>query len=89
MRISLVQEVERSLDRVGGAAARIDALKRFKAIEEFKILVECVGDGSLETLQERLSLLADCCIRQAAAWTEPAPDGMNGTWLSMKLNGTK
>ncbi len=70
-------------------AKRRDQIRRFKAIEEFKILVEWVGDGSLETLQERLSLLADCCIRQAAAWTEPAPGGMNGTWLSMKLNGTK
>ena len=70
-------------------AKRRDQIRRFKAIEEFKILVEWVGDGSLETLQERLSLLADCCIRQTAAWTEPAPGRMNGTWLSMKLNGRK
>src|SRR5262245_25151933 len=39
---------------------RRDQIRRFKAIEEFKILVEWVEDKSLETLQERLSLLADC-----------------------------
>jgi len=47
---------------------RRDQIRRFKAIEEFKILVESVNDGSLTELQERLSLLADMCVAQGAAW---------------------
>lgn len=50
---------------------RRDEIRRFKAIEEFKILVESVNDGSLTELQKRLSLLADTCIGQVAAWHEP------------------
>ena len=50
---------------------RPDQLRRFKAIEEFKILVEWVSDGSQGRLQERLSLLADSCVAQAAGWHVP------------------
>ena len=38
---------------------RRNHIRRFKAIEEFKILVEAVSDGSLSDLQQRLSLLAN------------------------------
>jgi glutamate-ammonia-ligase adenylyltransferase len=50
---------------------RFSRIRRFKAIEEFKILVESVSDGSLTLLQQRLSLLADTCVAQAAAWSVP------------------
>lgn len=51
--------------------ARFSRIRRVKAIEEFKILAESVSDGSLTRLQERLSLLADTCVAQAAAWSLP------------------
>lgn len=70
--------------------ARIDPhnrggqIRRFKAIEEFKILVEAVSDGSLTQLQERLSLLAAACVVQAAAWH--APDERGGfDWVIVAL----
>ncbi|MBI4521726.1 MAG: bifunctional [glutamate--ammonia ligase]-adenylyl-L-tyrosine phosphorylase/[glutamate--ammonia-ligase] adenylyltransferase, partial [Gemmatimonadetes bacterium] len=50
---------------------RLGQIRRLKAIEEFKILVESVSDGSLTRLEERLSLLADTCVAQAAAWSLP------------------
>jgi [glutamine synthetase] adenylyltransferase / [glutamine synthetase]-adenylyl-L-tyrosine phosphorylase len=63
---------------------RGDQIRRFKAIEEFKILVESVSDGSLTGLQERLSLLADTCVAQAAAWHAPA-EGGGFEWVIVAL----
>ena len=63
---------------------RLARIRRFKAIEEFKILVESVSDGSLTRLQQRLSLLADACVRQAAAWSEP-PAPHDVEWVIVAL----
>lgn len=64
----------RYIDRLSriGDQRRHDELRRFKAIEEFKILVEWLTTGSLGMLQQRLSLLADCCVMQVATWHAPA-----------------
>jgi glutamate-ammonia-ligase adenylyltransferase len=51
---------------------RMDAVRRFKRNEEFKILVGWLATGALDQLHERLSLLADYCIAQAARWHAPA-----------------
>ncbi len=64
-------------------AKRGDQLRRFKAIEEFKILVEWVSDGSLAKLQQRFSLLADSCVARAAAWH--APDDPEAEWVIAAL----
>ncbi|MBI4521283.1 MAG: hypothetical protein HY701_10625 [Gemmatimonadetes bacterium] len=55
-------------------AERRDQIRRFKAIEEFKVVVDWLSDGVLGTLQERLSLLADGCVTRVATWL----DGGNG-----------
>jgi [glutamine synthetase] adenylyltransferase / [glutamine synthetase]-adenylyl-L-tyrosine phosphorylase len=73
------------IDRAHGR----DQLRRFKALEEFKVLVDWVGTRSLSTLQQRLSLLAECCVTQAAAWHAPAgDDGLEWVILALgKLGG--
>lgn len=63
---------------------RHDQLRRFKAIEEFKILVEWVSDGSLGKLQQRLSLLADACIAEATRW-QAAEDATHSDWVIVGL----
>jgi glutamate-ammonia-ligase adenylyltransferase len=62
---------------------RRDQLRRLKAVEEFKILVEWVSDGSLLKLQQRLSLLADACIAEAARWQ--APHDTTQDWVIVGL----
>ena len=47
-------------------------MRRFKLIEEFKILVEWLGGGTFDDLQEKLSLLAGCCVEHAARSHAPA-----------------
>lgn len=67
-------------------ADRMDALRRFKRNEEFKILVGWLATGSLEQLHQRLSLLADYCIAQVARWHAPAPLDQAGTsWAVVAL----
>jgi glutamate-ammonia-ligase adenylyltransferase len=51
-------------------ARRDDDVRRFKASEEFKALVEWISDGAIAALQVRLSLLAECCVEYAAGWEE-------------------
>jgi glutamate-ammonia-ligase adenylyltransferase len=63
---------------------RRNQIRRFKAIEEFKILVEAVSDGSLTDLQQRLSLLADVCVEHAAAWSA-SPDRSGSEWVIVAL----
>jgi glutamate-ammonia-ligase adenylyltransferase len=52
--------------------ARMGQVRRLKALEEFKIVREwLVGGplgGTLDTLQEKLSLLAELCVERAARW---------------------
>ncbi|RPH64738.1 MAG: hypothetical protein EHM89_00975, partial [Acidobacteria bacterium] len=63
---------------------RRNHIRRFKAIEEFKILVEAVSDGSLTDLQQRLSLLADICVEHAAEWST-SPDHSRSDWAIVAL----
>ncbi len=76
--------------RYKSALARVDPderrnqIRRFKAIEEFKILVDAVSDGSLTDLQQRLSLLADICVEHAAHWSTP-PDHSRAEWAIVAL----
>jgi glutamate-ammonia-ligase adenylyltransferase len=65
-----------------------DQIRRFKAIEEFKILLDWAADRSLAALQERLSLLADCSVARAAAWNAPEPAAAEWAILALgKLGG--
>ena len=50
---------------------RMLALRRFKHSHEFKILVRWLATGSLDQLQEELSLLADYCTAGVARWRAP------------------
>ena len=47
---------------------RMSQVRRLKLIEEAKALFEWLAGGTLETLQEKLSTLADCCVERAARW---------------------
>ena len=51
---------------------RMHQVRRFRLLEEFKILVEWMAGGTFGDLQEKLSLLADCCVARAARWHAPA-----------------
>ena len=51
-----------------GRERLMNCVRRFKAIEEFKLLVAWLGGGALETLEERLSILADCIVDATARW---------------------
>jgi glutamate-ammonia-ligase adenylyltransferase len=53
---------------------RMSRVRRLRALEEFKIVLEWIGGGSLDVLQEKLSLLAACCVEHAAWWHSPGPD---------------
>src|SRR5262249_48128894 len=69
-----------------GHDARMDAIRRFKRHEEFKILVAWLETGSLDDLQEQLTLLADCCIGRAARWHAPVPVlDAGGAWAVVGL----
>lgn len=58
------------LDRMEGLERldRLNQIRRFKLVEEFKTLVGWLADGSCDILQGKLSLLADCCVERAALW---------------------
>jgi len=53
---------------------RMSRVRRFRALQEFKIVFEWLAGGSLEVLQEKLSLLAECCVERAAWWHAPLVD---------------
>ena len=65
-----------------GFAALADPFRRFKAIEEFKAIVEWLGNPSLATLNEKLSLIADAALEwsgdRAEVGTLLADDGSGG-----------
>ncbi len=58
----------------------LDELRRFKSVEEFKILVSWLRNGSLEECQEQLSRLAQFCVTRVAKWhaAPVAPAGRAG-----------
>ncbi len=92
---SLRRSFEANLTRMerSDRSERLDALRRFKQNEEFKILVAWLATGSLDQLHQRLSLLADYCIAQVARWHAPAPlDQAGASWAIValgKLGGTE
>ena len=64
-------------------AGLADPFRRFKAIEEFKAIVEWLGNRSLPTLNLKLSLIADAALvwsgDRAAVETLLADDGSGGS----------
>ncbi len=44
---------------------RMKQVRRVKSIEETKILFEWLSGGTLESLQQKLSSLADCCVERS------------------------
>ncbi|HEV8132847.1 MAG TPA: hypothetical protein VGQ81_16490 [Acidobacteriota bacterium] len=77
------------LDKIDTAdpSRRDDELRRFKSIEEFKTLVAWLFNGSLEECQERLSILAQCCIGKVAQWHDPSETGRNRRQRPSKSGG--
>lgn len=66
--------------------ARLDAVRRFKRHEEFKILVGWLATESLDDLQHRLTLLADYCVSRSAEWLAPVPiDSREASWAIVAL----
>ena len=63
-------------------AISTDPFRRFKAIEEFKAIVEWLDSGSLPTLNLKLSIVADAALNWSGALAEAetlvAPDGSGG-----------
>ena len=57
------------LAQIGGETLddAVDPFRRFKAIEEFKVLIEWLDGGTLHTLNRKLSLTADTGLGWAAA----------------------
>jgi glutamate-ammonia-ligase adenylyltransferase len=67
-------------------AGRSTHLRRFKRSEEFKIIVGWLATGSLDDLCDRLSLLADYSVAQAARWHAPAGlDAAAASWAVVAL----
>lgn len=68
---------------------RLNHIRRFKQVEEFKILVRWLAGDPLADLQERLSLLAECSVEQAARWhapvEPPVPDDGAPAWTVVAL----
>jgi glutamate-ammonia-ligase adenylyltransferase len=65
---------------------RLNALRRFKRHEEFKILVGWLVTRSLDSLQERLTILADYCISRSARWLAPVPlEDRGASWAVVAL----
>ena len=63
------EEVVRGFDAVepgGDLTASHDPFRRVKAMQEFKGLVEWLTERRLESLNEKLSLVADCALQAAA-----------------------
>ena len=74
-----------------GLEARLDPFRRVKAIEEFKVLVEWLTVGRLETLNDKLSLVAETAVGAAARCIAreqtPAPDTPDAEsgWVAIAL----
>jgi glutamate-ammonia-ligase adenylyltransferase len=90
--IPTVESLRRSFDSRLTSIERFDqegrrnALRRFKRLEEFKILIGWLATSSLDGLQEQLTILADYCIGRSARWLAPAPlDDTNASWAVVAL----
>jgi glutamate-ammonia-ligase adenylyltransferase len=59
-------------------------VRRFKQREEFKLLVGWLASGSLDRLQEGLSVLASRCTASVAQWHAPSR-GDAGAWVVLGL----
>jgi glutamate-ammonia-ligase adenylyltransferase len=70
---TLVRKLAAALNNRGelepGERAR--QVRRLKQLEEFKIVREWLAGGSLDTMQEKLSVLAELCVERAARWHAP------------------
>lgn len=78
----------RELDEIGAGepAARADRLRRLRRIEEVKVLVEWLDGGSLATLQEKLSGLADASLTRSTWISQEAGDADAATeWAVVAL----
>lgn len=53
-------------------AESADLFRRFKSMEEFKVIVEWLAEEQLRTLQRKLSQLADASVQKAAEWQAAA-----------------
>ena len=65
--------VQASLDEMERLEAleRMNHVRRVKSIEEAKALFEWLAGGTLETFQQKLSVLADRYVERAARWHLP------------------
>jgi glutamate-ammonia-ligase adenylyltransferase len=63
---------------------RARQVRRLKQLEEFKIVREWLAGGSLDTMQEKLSMLAELCVERAARWHVPAAVARD-RWAVMAL----
>ena len=69
----------------------MDPFRRLKAIQEFKCLVEWLSGGSLSTLNQKLSMIADAALgfTTTRAWlSRKAPDGSGDSqerWIVLAL----
>jgi [glutamine synthetase] adenylyltransferase / [glutamine synthetase]-adenylyl-L-tyrosine phosphorylase len=67
---------------------RVRQVRRLKQVEEFKIVRDWLAAGPaygpLDTLQEKLSVLAELCVERAARWHVPATLE-RGQWAVMAL----
>jgi [glutamine synthetase] adenylyltransferase / [glutamine synthetase]-adenylyl-L-tyrosine phosphorylase len=74
---TLRQGFRTSLDRMATLEReeRMRQVRRFKLLEEFKILVEWLSGGPLDLVHEKLSLLAESCVERVASWHAVAASG--------------
>jgi [glutamine synthetase] adenylyltransferase / [glutamine synthetase]-adenylyl-L-tyrosine phosphorylase len=80
------RRVTSALDHRGELATeeRMSQVRRLKQLEEFKITREWLVGGELDTLQEKLSLLAEACVEHAARW-HAAALGSRESWAVVAL----
>ena len=89
----LLEALRLGLDQIGDGTldACRDPFRRFKAIEEFKVLVEWLSGGTLETLNHKLSFMADCALQWVANRAEserlapPKGGAPEDQWVLMAL----
>lgn len=75
-RQELIQELREALDAVPMGSGKLDALRRFKKIEELRIgISDVLGETQLQDTQARLTQLAEACLTGAleVAWEELGP----------------
>jgi glutamate-ammonia-ligase adenylyltransferase len=63
---------------------RARQVRRLKQLEEFKIVHEWLAGGTLDALQEKLSLIAELCVERAARWHAPKTMA-RAAWAVMAL----